>query len=220
MLCSQLIVSDYPTLQMSDSVDKAIEIMEDAEVFSLPVLAEDRYLGMITKKQLHELAGDATIVSVAHFLNTVYVLPTDHFLSALKASAISLLDLLPVVNKEHVLDGVIDRAGLLKATAKLLGLNDYTGGILVLEMDVRSYSLSELSRIIEMNEALVMEMNTYTEAETGLLIVTIRVNQVDISDILAALQRHEYVIRYHFGEESYENELQQNYDALMHYLDI
>jgi hypothetical protein len=63
-------------------------------------------------------------------------------------------------------------------------------------------------------------MNTCTESDTGLLIVTIKINKVTISDVIATLQRYEYIIRYYFGEEDYENELRSNYDLLMTYLNI
>ena len=43
---------------------------------------------------------------------------------------------------------------------------------------------------------------------------------MEISDIIATLQRYEYIIRYYFGEEDYENELKENYDLLMTYLKI
>jgi len=55
---------------------------------------------------------------------------------------------------------------------------------------------------------------------TGLFIITIKVNKIEISDIIATLQRYEYSIRYYFGEEDYENELRKNYDLLMTYLKI
>jgi hypothetical protein len=43
---------------------------------------------------------------------------------------------------------------------------------------------------------------------------------MEISDIVATLQRYEYPIRYYFGEEEYENELRENYELLMTYLKI
>ena len=50
--------------------------------------------------------------------------------------------------------------------------------------------------------------------------VTIRINKLEISDIISTFQRYEYKIKYYFGEEMYENELRSNYDNLMHFLKI
>jgi len=87
-------------------------------------------------------------------------------------------------------------------------------------MDKRNFSFGELSRLIETNDASITQLNTYTESTTGLFIITIKVNKIEISDIIATLQRYEYSIRYYFGEEDYENELRKNYDLLMTYLKI
>ena len=53
-----------------------------------------------------------------------------------------------------------------------------------------------------------------------LFFVTIKVNKFEISDIVATFQRYEYTVKYYFGEELYENELRNNYDHLMNYLNI
>jgi acetoin utilization protein AcuB len=37
---------------------------------------------------------------------------------------------------------------------------------------------------------------------------------------VATFQRYEYQVSYFFGEEEYENELRNNYDHLMNYLNL
>jgi hypothetical protein len=108
---------------------------------------------------------------------------------------------------------------LLKAMAKFTGTEE-PGGIIVLEMEKRNFSFSDLGRLVETNDAYITQLNTFVEPDTNLILVTIKVNKFEISDIIATFQRYEYVIRYYFGEELYTNELKDNYDSLMHYLNI
>ena len=89
-----------------------------------------------------------------------------------------------------------------------------------MEIDRRNYSFGEISRLIETNDAYITQLNTYTESNTGLLIVSIKVNRAEISDIIATFHRYEYVVRYYFGEEQFTNELKDNYQHLMTYLSI
>ena len=49
--------------------------------------------------------------------------------------------------------------------------------------------------------------------------VTIRINKLEVSDIISTFQRYEYNVKYYFGEEMYENELRTNYDNLMNFLE-
>jgi glycine betaine/choline ABC-type transport system substrate-binding protein len=95
-----------------------------------------------------------------------------------------------------------------------------TGLLVVLEMESNQYSFSEISKILETNDAQITQLNTSNDAETGLMQVTLRINKPEVSDIVATFQRYEYNVKYFFGEEQYGNELRTNYDNLMNYLKI
>ncbi|MGI8601190.1 MAG: CBS domain-containing protein, partial [Chitinophagaceae bacterium] len=94
------------------------------------------------------------------------------------------------------------------------------GGLIVLEMEGKDYSFAEISRIVESNDAQITQLNTYTDTESGVMQVTIKVTKLEISDIISTFQRYEYNVKYYFGEELYTNELKDNFDNLMHYLKI
>src|SRR5438874_836890 len=66
----------------------------------------------------------------------------------------------------------------------------------------------------------IKQLNTNVDPTTGLMEVTIKINKTEVSDIVASFQRHEYNVKYYFGEELFENELRTNYDNLMNYLKI
>ena len=90
----------------------------------------------------------------------------------------------------------------------------------MLEMETKQYSFNEISKLVETNDAQITQLNTSVDTETGIMQVTIRINKPEVSDIVASFQRHEYNVKYYFGEELYTNELRSNYDNLMNYLKI
>ena len=92
--------------------------------------------------------------------------------------------------------------------------------LIVIEMESTNYSFNEINRIVESNDAQITQLNTLTDPETGIMQVTIRVNKMEVSNIISSFQRYEYSVKYYFGEELYENELRNNYDNLMNYLNI
>jgi hypothetical protein len=94
------------------------------------------------------------------------------------------------------------------------------GALIVLEMESSNYSFTEINRIVESNDAQITQLNTFTDPETGIMQVTIRLSKLEVSDIISTFQRYEYNVKYYFGEELYENELRANYDNLMNYLKI
>jgi hypothetical protein len=74
---------------------------------------------------------------------------------------------------------------------------------------------------VESNDAQITTNSTLLQMpETGIMQITIRINKLEVSDIISTFQRYEYNVKYYFGEELYENELRTNYDNLMNYLKI
>jgi predicted transcriptional regulator len=219
MLAASLITATYPNVHLKDKAGYVLQLMEDYDVQHLPVIAEDKFIGMVSKDDVLDIDEKAMVAVVEMQLIKSSVLPDQHFTQVLKIAVEKELSIIPVVNTHQELTGVIKNSDVLKATANYLG-TDEPGGLLVLEMEKRNYSFGEITRLIETNDAYITQFNTAMEPSTGLLLVAIKINKIEISDILATFQRYEYVIRYYFGEETYENELKNNYDLLMNYLSI
>jgi CBS domain-containing protein len=218
MLVSQLINTSLPALNITDKVMYALQLMDEYDVLHLPVISADKYAGMVGKEEL--LSEDEnSLLSSIYTLVPLTVKSEEHILTALKTVAKHHLSLLPVVNEQAELMGNLLTKDLLTALATFIGTEE-KGAIIVLETNKRNFSFGELSRLVETNDAFITQLNTYTETATGLLIVTIKINSMEVSDIIATLQRYEYAVRYYFGEEEYANELRENYDHLIAYLNM
>lgn len=218
MLVSQLINTSFPALNVADTVIYALQLMDEYDVLHLPVISADKYAGLVCKDDL--LGEDETSqLSSVSFIKPLMVKNEEHVLTALKTVAKHHLSLLPVVNEQAELMGNLLTKDLLTAMATFIG-TDEKGAIIVLETNKRQFSFGELSRLVETNDAFISQLNTYTEATTGLMIVTIKINRMEVSDIIATFQRYDYAVRYYFGEEEYANELRENYDHLIAYLNM
>lgn len=219
MLTPQLIASHYPTVQLDDKVSLVLQLMDDYDVLHMTVTREDKYVGLVSKEDLLDAEDDVVLAALECHLIKVAVKEEDHFLTAVKLCVDHNLTLIPIVSKENEVTAVLNNMDLLKAMARFTGTEE-PGGIIVLEMEKRNFSFSDLGRLVETNDAYITQLNTFVETDTNLILVTIKLNKNEISDIVATFQRYEYNVRYYFGEELYTNELKDNYDSLMHYLNI
>lgn len=220
MLVSHIIENNFPQVHFADKVSFALMLMDDYHVEHLAVVNDDKFAGIISKDVLLNEGENTELGGLYEQFDQACVLAHEHFLAAVKMMAeAGDISLVPVVNESKDLLGVITAKKLLHALS-IFNAVEEPGGVIVMEMDRRNLSFGELSRLVETNDAYITQMNTYTETSTGLLQVTIKVNKIEISDIIATLQRYDYNIRYYFGEELYENELKENLDLLMTYLNI
>lgn len=219
MLASQLVNNSFPALNLFDKVSLALQFMEDYDVLHLPVLSEDKFAGIVNKDDLLDAEEDAVLAALENPLQKIFIKQDQHFLVAVKLTGDNELSILPVVNEQQELLGIIPARNLLAQLSYFVG-NEERGGIIVLETDKRHFSFGEISRLVETNDAYITQLNTYTESDTGLVIVTIKISKIEVSDIVATFQRYEYIVRYYFGEEQYANELRENYNHLMAYLNM
>jgi hypothetical protein len=219
MLSSQLIQTTYPVLNLLDKVAFALQLMDDYDVVHLPVASEEKFAGMISKEELLDADETINIAALQDFFINKSAKATEHFMASVKIAAENNLSLVTIVNDEVEIVGSTSEKEILAALNTFIG-NEEPGGIIVLEIDRRNYSFGEISRLVETNDAYITQLNTLTEATTGLVLVTIKVNKIEISDIVATFQRFDYAVRYFFGEEQYTNELKDNYNHLMAYLNI
>ncbi len=194
--------------------------MSDFHVTHLPVVVEDKLAGLVSEDDLLNVENDDTLLAqLQPGFSKLAAHADSYFYEAVQLVNENGLTLIPVISGESEYTGAIIATDLLKHLGRIAGVNDL-GGIIVLEMEKVSFSFTEISKLVETNDAQIIQLNTYTDAASGNFYITLRINKAEISDIVATFQRYEYQIKYYFGEELYENELRSNYDHLMNYLNI
>jgi CBS domain-containing protein len=203
---------------LDDKVYHALQLMNDYHVAHLPVVEEEKFVGIISEELLLHADDDQLLKQLPITDGGTSVQANDHFLKAIQVAVQNKLSIVPVIEEKQIL-GIVTYNDLLRNASDFMSLN-HPGGLIVLELEEHNYSFAEISRIVESNDAQITQLNTYVDPETGLMQVTIRINKMEISDIISTFQRYEYTIKYYFGEEIYENELRGNFDNLMHYLNI
>ncbi len=219
MTTSQIIQTTYPALRLLDKASFALQLMEDYDVLHLPVKSEDKFVGLVSKQDILDVEETDTLASLQDLLIMQFASTDEHLLNILKTITTHQLSLIPIVDDEFNIINCLSESDILEAVSKYLG-NDETGGIIVLEVERKNYSFGEINRLVETNDAYITQLNTFVEANTGLVLVTIKISKKEISDIVATFQRFEYCIRYFLGEEQYNNELKDNYENLLAYLKV
>jgi CBS domain-containing protein len=220
MLNNELINHAIPQLQLQDSISRALQLIQEYRLTHLPVVSGNKYLGMIGEDDLFDAGQENSSIGILqdNFI-TMAARVEEHFLTSLNCCNLFETNIVPVINQQNELMGIITATDLLKALGSYSGSNEM-GGIIVIEMDRSRFAISEISRIVESNDATILHLNTTFNAENSLLTVTLQLNKKEIATIVSSFERYEYTIVNYFGDEKFENEIHSNYRHLMSYLDI
>lgn len=220
MVAIDLISDSLPPLRTSDTGEVALQLMYDYQVKQLPIVNNEQFLGLISEEDVLEqgLVSEA-IGTMQLTYNKPYVLETDHIYQVLRTAANLRLSLIPVVDLHNNYKGIITISALMTAFANISSITD-PGGIIELAIHVRDYSITEISRIVESNNATILSLYTSTHRESTQREVIIKVNKEDIRALVAAFERFGYTILHYYQRSDFEEDLKDRYESLIRYLNV
>jgi acetoin utilization protein AcuB len=219
MTAKKLINRDIPTLKSSDNVDKALQIMSEDRMFILPCVAEDTLIGFFSEELLLNFDYDTLLKDIAPILEDVRVSEEVPELDVVRSFMMSEIEILPVfdLNKKYL--GVIEKNQLLSDFIKKMNLH-LVGGIIELNVSKKEYSLTEIARIVEQENAHIISLFFNENEEDGSESLILKLDTTQISAILQSLTRFGYEVEAYQSSEPVANLEKDRYDLLMKYLSI
>src|SRR5437763_3663699 len=103
MLTRELISNSIPYLHINDTVNHALQLMNDYHVAHLPVVEADNYLGIISEEQLLQSDDENTLGQLKITDGTASVQANDHFLKAIQIAVVNKLSIVPVIEEKQLL---------------------------------------------------------------------------------------------------------------------
>lgn len=220
MIIEQLISPIVPVLTPSDTGNRALNIMEEGHFTQLPLVKEEQYLGLVQENDVLDWETPERSLDKGDFLDyKPAVIANGHPFEALRIANQQNLSIVPVVDNTNKYIGSITRDDLLKYITENSGV-DNPGGILVLQLDARNYSLTEIARICESENVLIISTQVVTNEKTGLMEVTLKTNRTNLEAVVSSFERHEYDVKEVFGAEAGQEELLSRYNLLMNYINM
>lgn len=193
--------------------------MSDFHVRHLPIVNNNEILGVISEDDVYANNTEEPVGSYGLSIRKAFVKANDHIFELMSLMAEYDLTTVPVVDENDVYIGIITLEDLLHYYASSFSFKE-PGSILVLKMNKQDYSLSEIARIIEMENATIIGTFISNIPETTNILVTLKINKQEIAPVVSTLQRYEYEIAGTYTESSYVHLLKDRYDMLVSYLNI
>lgn len=222
MIASDLINQMIPPLKLNDSTQRALKWMDELRINQLPVVENGQYLGLISEDMIYQQNQNTLIVDLGELiLPNIYAIEDQHFYDVITLSSNYQLQVIAILDQQQSFLGVISLNDTITAFAETIAIKE-PGAIFVLSLDQRDYSLTEISRLVESNNAKVLSTYLTENSQNPHKInVTIKVNRTEINDIIATFERFDYKVIAKFLGVSNEPDLdQERMDMLMKYLSI
>lgn len=220
MLANQLINNNLVPLRTSDPAMLALSLMEEFKTTHLPIVNGNNFMGLISENDIYSFNQYEEPIGAHPIINSkVSVTPNQHIYEVMEVIHENKLSLLPVVDEKMYYLGSIIVSDLTSILAEITGITN-PGGIIILEMNIHDYSMSEIAQIVETNNRKILNSYVNTFNDSTKIEVTLKLNTIDIEAVIQTFIRYNYQIKATYTETDLNDNLSDRYNSLMNYLNI
>jgi CBS domain-containing protein len=221
MVAKDMISDVIPPLKTSDTGITALNWMDIFKVSHLPIVNEKEFLGLISESDIYDLnMPEEPLGNHQLSLLRPYVIEDQHVFEVMEVLSRLKLSLVPVLDGSKNYLGVITLMELLHYFTELSALR-HKGSILVIEMNVNDYSLSQICQIVEGNDAKILAAFITSHPNSTQMELTLKLNVTDVTSIKQTFLRYNYNVMGAYMKQDDESDLlNDRLNYLFKFLDI
>lgn len=221
MVAKDMISDVIPPLKTSDTGITALNWMDIFKVSHLPIVNDKEFLGLISESDIYDLnMPEEPLGNHQLSLLRPYVNEDQHVFEVMEVLSRLKLSLVPVLDSTKNYLGVITLMELLHYFTELSALR-HKGSVVVIEMNVNDYSLSQICQIVEGNDAKILAAFVTSHPNSTQMELTLKLNVTDVTSIKQTFLRYNYnVLGAYMKQDDESDLLNDRLNYLFKFLDI
>jgi acetoin utilization protein AcuB len=209
MLISEMMTKDVATVTEDASLNDAFQILHDRRHKVLPVVRNEKLVGLLSEKLLAEVRpSKATTLSVyeLNYLMTrtkvkdvMLKLADVHFISPdalVEDAALAMYSLdigsLPVVTNEKTIVGIVTQTDIFKAFVKIMGV-DHKGTRLSLDIPDDLGVMAKIAKIMTDAKINISTVSSY-DKDNGRHEMILRIDTQNFNEVVAELKNANIIV--------------------------
>lgn len=210
-----------PPLKPTDKAKMALSWMEEIRTNVLPVIENSAFLGFLTDDQIYtKNKPESKIAKLDLICPACFVYLDKHIYDVIKVSSEFDINMVAVIDRDKKYLGVVTMEDAIGAFADTLSIQSH-GAVLVLSMYMTDYSLFEIARIIESENAKILSSFISNDPlDDSKIKLTLKLDKTELRHIKATLERFGFKILDQYQEENNLSEDQERIDNLFRFLNI
>ena len=144
--------------------------------------------------------------------------PTTNWLDVLEAFAQNDSNIMPVLDQKNTYIGYYELNDIIHLFNETPFFAE-SGGILVVEKGIHDYSFSEISQIVESNDAKLLGAFV-SKMGSDLVQITLKIGNTSLNEVIQTFRRYSYNIVSGHEEDSYIESLKERSQYLDKYLNM
>ncbi|WP_283637233.1 CBS domain-containing protein [Aquaticitalea lipolytica] len=218
MPLQQYIINDIKPLNINDKVSDLKMMFNELTYSHIPIENEGVYLGCISETDAHCFEGNISIKDCNYAIEGFYVRSYTTWLDVLETFAQNSCNIMPVLSEKNTYLGYYELNDIISLFNETPFFGE-PGSVLIVEKGMQDYSFSEISQIVESNDAKILGAFV-SKMESDVVQITLKIGNSGLNDVIQTFRRYNYNIVSGHEEDTYIESLKERSEYLRKYLDI
>ncbi len=218
MKTSLYIVNEIEPLDLSVKVTDAQLLFNELTYTHFPVIKDNVYLGCVSETDIRCFETDKTLEAYQYSLEGFYTRSDDNWLDILESFAKNNSNIMPVLDDHNKYLGFFELGDIITFFNETPFLSE-PGNILIIEKGILDYSFSEISQIVESNNAKILGL-FISKMKNDVAQITLKISDSDLNNIVQTFRRYSYNIISKHPEDTFLTNLKERSKYLEKYLNI
>lgn len=212
------IINTIPVFNLEGTLKKVIHFFKHTTYSHVAIVENNYFLGVLSENDLETFESEKKIEDYKYNLESFFVLKSTSWLDVLEKFARNECNLLPVLDEEHKVLGYYDLNDIVGVFIDTPFFTE-PGGILVLEKNIKDYSFSEISQIVESNNTKLLGA-FITDIRNDIIQITIKISTGNFNEVVHTFRRYNYNILFGNKDDQFIENLKERSDYLDKYLNV
>lgn len=205
-------------LQSNDFIVDVQNIFLDFEYTHFPIIENDVFIGSIGRDEAEMYTSTDSINEHKYGLYRFFVREKMNWFDVFEEFSKNHTNILPILDEKNQYLGFYELDDVLHFLNETTFIKE-NGGIIVIEKNTNDFTFSQITQIIESNDAKILGLFiSYSDSETTQ--ITVKITLSNFNEIIQTFRRYNYTILSEHQEDSYLNSLKERSDYLDKYLSI
>ncbi|MDB2675316.1 CBS domain-containing protein [Flavobacteriales bacterium] len=217
MIAKKLISHEIQAITLETTGVEALSIMQEFRLSHLAVVKDNNLIGVISEEDIWNMHDEGNkINSISEKIEMLFMPLGKDVFEIVKYMDEHTLTLLPILGEGKYI-GAITQQSVIEALASILAVQE-SGGVIILEMNKKDYSMSQIAQIVESNNLKILSAYITDIDEKNNIKITLKLNKIDIAAVIKTFERYEYNIAASYNYSENTDNLSDRFDSLMRYL--
>lgn len=218
MQLQDFVINDIKPLKITDKIGDLQMLFNQLTYSHIPIQNEGVYMGCVSETDVHCFDSAITISDCSHTIEGFFVRSATNWLDVLEAFAQNDSNIMPVLDEKNSYLGYYELNDIIHLFNETPFFAE-PGGILIVEKGIHDYSFSEISQIVESNDAKLLGA-FISKMGSDLVQITLKIGNTSLNEIIQTFRRYSYNIVSGHEEDSYIESLKDRSQYLDKYLNM